>query len=342
MSEIGVSQYNVLSHKLGNKSYFTHCNDEDLDEDTRLFKTMEIVSDMVATGDIICLQEVSRLWYTKLSDFLTNEGYTSIYGGYGGWFNGYMGVMIAFPTIMYHVENTEIIKVGDLIPEIEDVVPEIEDAVEDEDVQPGIFSRFLGVITNASLGFPAGTNSSISKQSKVSAKKVKKPCKPNEYARWRPNTIIMTTLENVETGDVTCIANYHMPCSYWMPDKKGELVASWHVDVIKSLVTQYAGNNNVIFAGDFNITDKSDQYKSMLEYFKDSQCGNNPTCQSQTKDSKEIFSARIDYIFYRNNLKPHVIELPCALSSDDILPNSKHPSDHLPIRTVFKIMRDEN
>ena len=110
-----VVTYNVLSSSLADPWHFPSCKPEFLDKDYRYGKLLEVLEEEVKEGSIICLQEVSQLWYGKLQAFFTARGYVFNARLYGGAFNDYMGVGIAAPLSTYEVTGVHTERVGDML-----------------------------------------------------------------------------------------------------------------------------------------------------------------------------------------------------------------------------------
>ena len=92
------ASYNCLSSSLCEPDHYVACTAEDLDPDTRLKRVQEQLEEQVASGGIICLQEVSSKWAGALTPYFEARGYTLTTALYGNKFNGYMGVALAWPT----------------------------------------------------------------------------------------------------------------------------------------------------------------------------------------------------------------------------------------------------
>ena len=68
------------------------------------------------TKTIFCLQEVSYEWAGHLHTFFANHGYHVVTGLYGKPFNGYMGVLTAYPTAYFTTIQTDICRLADTYP----------------------------------------------------------------------------------------------------------------------------------------------------------------------------------------------------------------------------------
>lgn len=145
------------------------------------------------------------------------------------------------------------------------------------------------------------------------------------------------------------VATYHMPCKF-LQQTLMEAQAIFCMKIINDI----AGNNNVIFTGDFNskynegvynIITSNDFTSDFADYvklnfhcckniFKDSLSHINnrlPTCYDQ-KDGNDYI---LDYIFYRGpNIKLISSEL---VNHSFPIPNESYQSDHLPIIATFSL-----
>jgi mRNA deadenylase 3'-5' endonuclease subunit Ccr4 len=86
---IRVASYNVLSSSLCSPSYFAQVeNDKFCASKYRLDGLMKKLSVEIDKNAIICLQEVSLAWTSKLHPFLESKGYHFVVSNYGTRFNG--------------------------------------------------------------------------------------------------------------------------------------------------------------------------------------------------------------------------------------------------------------
>ena len=85
---INVVSYNVLSSHLGGKDYFIYCNPDDLNADTRYARVLEKLAPHVASGAVLCLQELSLPWTGRLHAFFNQHGYHFAACNYGSAFSG--------------------------------------------------------------------------------------------------------------------------------------------------------------------------------------------------------------------------------------------------------------
>lgn len=111
---VRVVSYNVLSSHLAEAAHFHKCHPDHLNADGRLNKIFsKLQEEMGSSSPIICLQEVSQLWAGKFHVFFAQHKYQMITGLYGKKFNGYMGVVLAYPTSIYDVLEVDIATLSD-------------------------------------------------------------------------------------------------------------------------------------------------------------------------------------------------------------------------------------
>ena len=128
MALLRVVSYNVLSSHLASPSHFSTVDPEHLDASNRLPKLLDkLQQEIDATvadntknkeagqqrSTIFCLQEVSYDWCGALHVFFANRGYHVVSGLYGRSFNGYMGVVTAYPTGTLETVTVDISRLAD-------------------------------------------------------------------------------------------------------------------------------------------------------------------------------------------------------------------------------------
>lgn len=335
-----VVQYNLLSSGLSSPLYHIGSKPEDLNPSTRLMRIKSELQAFIDCKAIINLQEVSQTWTGDLTDFFSQRKYVMISSAYGFYLNDYMGNAIAYPIDVYEATKTTIKNVGSGIP----VPPAPPKRVPTK--WETIYEKIMIILVTLGL---------------CSCKpKPKDPFDEWTYSRNRTNTIILTTLKETSSGKSFAIANYHMPCAYWAP----QVLTIHTIESIK-IAQKYAQELPLIYSGDFNFTPTSYQYESVIsgKFQKSPQfpqlskltshwstditpmtsayqffhgCEPRSTVQSKTKDMATPFIDTLDYIFYSGQCQPiSVKELPC-LDDTTMLPNSDHPSDHLPLLATFE------
>lgn len=217
----------------------TSCKPQNLNEQNRYQLLVARLEKLVQEQAIICLQEVSILWASRLHTFFVNRQYLFVFGGYGSKFNGYMGVAIAIPLTKYNILDVDIAQIGGTKPSFRPFVRTwLQALIEDLIVAPLLgIAKGLGILPLLRLvpmdnPWPVVIN------------------KGNQLVSCRLKPNVNTSEESFLVG------TYHMPCVYWDPK---------FMTIHSSLVTQYfqrlAGNHPYILTGDFNITPTSGAYQ---------------------------------------------------------------------------------
>lgn len=315
--------YNVLSSHLCEPDYFKSCNPQHLKPELRLKKLINKLTPELAKKTIICLQEISLLWAGELHRFFAKNNYYLITGLYGKSNNGYMGVAVAYPLDQYEI--------------LEVKIERLSDSRNWKNLRQGEvkYRKFLQNISNLL--------------------KLKKNLKhPQDYAQTRFNQFVFLKLKDRHSQEIFCVANYHMPCMFFVPQ-----VMTIHVAMIAQKVQELAQEYQFILAGDFNIRPHSPQYQLLtngrlettnsdyplllkndpwlpdLKYGLKSAyfefLGKEPevTNYSKVKD-KEPFVDTLDYIWLSPNWQVQsIINLPKKEELKSFLPNEDEPSDHL-------------
>jgi len=323
-----VVSYNVLSSSLCEADYHVKCKAEDLDEKVRLRRVCDLLQPEVDKGAIICLQEVSTSWAGSLHTHFSRKDYHMVHMGYGGKFDGYMGCAIAFPTSKYTLETCTITRVADLKrwPRLP---------------QPGKRERFSNFIQGVWRRW----------------KGVRGPIDPYFDTKKRANQLIMTRLLDKQAAACFCIATYHMPCQFRLP----EVMVSHTALALKHL-QRLARSDPLIFCGDFNfkpgdspyrlVTNGAlpkddehyptlpevDKWRPKIEYPMKSAYlvanGVEPdfTNWAFTRGSPEDFLGCLDYIFLSEGVQVSAVK--SVVTQDECpgpYPSASQPSDHVMI-----------
>ena len=157
----------------------------------------------------------------------------------------------------------------------------------------------------------------------------------SKLAASKTNTAILLLLEqpNKINGLKFGIVTYHMPLEPKIPH-----ISMSHAKVLMKKINKFMENNIWFYGGDFNITPDSRTYLYLLTM---------ANCIWHNIDKYPItnhafirgfeFSGCLDYIFYSKNdkIKQLNVEYENIIT---IIPNNKHPSDHIPIYAKFKII----
>jgi 2',5'-phosphodiesterase len=139
-TKLRIVSYNVLSSQLANIESYPTYNPQYLNSSYRLQKVIQKLekeitntcADSTSTGTgtaisnpssqheqeqnratIFCLQEVSYEWAGPLHAFFANHKYHVVSGLYGQKFNGYMGIITAYPIEQFHTVHVDICRLSD-------------------------------------------------------------------------------------------------------------------------------------------------------------------------------------------------------------------------------------
>ena len=255
-----VVSYNVLSSHLAAPSHFITYDPKHLDASARLPKVLsklqaemddESRGSSGSSSTIFCLQEVSYDWAGELHTFFASHGYHVVTGLYGKPFNGYMGVLTAYPISKLETVAVDISRLSDTYENW----PE-------QPEPPGVISTVLSKLASA----PRKLLGMLGQQQDA------EECHWR-MARRRFNVLLTVSLRDKQSGQKFCVGNYHMPCAYYAP-----YVMTMHGDMCLAHVQRLAsagaasaaaaaaggssgnGNNDTIdrccpyvLAGDFNF-----------------------------------------------------------------------------------------
>jgi len=333
-SQVKVITYNLLSQKLCNQSDFlNYVNPEDLEPTIRKTRTITLLESFFAHSPqpIICLQEISADWKGTLELLFAKHDYSFFNISYG-----ILGIGIAIPNQSISVTNVEYIHIGELIKtNTPRLIWRTEEEYREAERDRKIREDNLTFLEKISL-YVKDMTALIPEYIRVIEETI------NE-AKWRKNYAIRITLEASEKRFI--VYNYHMPCTFKKP-----IIQFLHLSVFKRLILQHH-MIPTIFAGDFNITPSSDEYNFFTgEPVPESKTVYLPkedqedisyqsfkmtaiakpmpfTCHSETKFGG-YFKDTLDYIFVSN---ARITDSNSLLQTNEKMPNSVCPSDHLPI-----------
>ena len=326
---VNVISYNVLSTSLDMPSYFSRCKDMSLLG--RMERIVNKIDPFVRNGAIICLQEVSLLFESKLITYFEEKGYHVVSRGYSSAKTGFMGVLIAYPRKFFTLLETSIVNVFENCYYLKS-------RPRDNLLKNFSFKRFFESFFESFLNL-------FRKKEDV----------------WklanRANMMIMLRLRN-NLGNRFVIGNYHMPCFFYEPQ-----VMSIHTDYCMKSIKNFAEDDSYILCGDFNILPGSNQYNLLTSGVLNGDFP--PNYEKETRDSltscyyqidhhepeftnyaftvnmKNKFKGCLDYIFYHNqgNLKcTKVLDISKNIEKakeEESLPSHYEPSDHLLIGATF-------
>lgn len=335
--KVKVISYNLLSPKLCNSSSFLNYPiPEDLDPTTRQTRTLTLLESFFAHSPqpIICLQEISSDWKGTLELLFAKNNYSFFNISYG-----ILGVGIAIPNEFITVTNVEYIHIGELIKtNTSRKIWQIEEEYREAERNRKIREEPLSFLQKVTL-IVKDMTALIPEYIRIIEETIKE-------AKWKKNYAIRLTLKLNHTTEEKefMVYNYHMPCTFKTP-----IIQFLHLSVFKRLILKHH-MIPTIFAGDFNITPSSDEYNFFtgnpvpesktvylpkedqddISYQSFKMTSNQTTqftCHSETKFGG-YFKDTLDYIFVSN---ANITNSNQLLQTDEKMPNSVCPSDHLPI-----------
>lgn len=241
-----VVSYNVLSSSLAAPSHFPACDPSDLDEQTRLSRLLAKLEEPVASRAVICLQEVSLPWAGPLHTFFASRHFHFVVASYGSFFNGFMGVAIAFPINAYDVLDIKVERLTDThtwparAPKLTGVVKALVD-----------LRTRTKLVWQALFGSLNGHGRRLRRRSgRPSITQVWND------ARDRRNMLIFTRLRSKANGARLCVGTYHMPCAFYSPPQM-----QIHSALVVSRFQTVCANDPGVLAGDFNFKPRDSSYK---------------------------------------------------------------------------------
>lgn len=237
--------YNVLSSSLASASHYPQCDPSDLDANTRFARLLAKLEQPIASRAVICLQEVSLAWTGPLHSFFASRQFHFVVANYGSYFNGYMGVGLAFPVNVYDALDIRVERLTDSHrwprqPQLTGAAKFISD----------IRAR-LCVAWEALFGDIGKSKASRHKNGRES-----NSADVWSKSRDRRNMIIFARLRSKTNGARLCVGTYHMPCAFYSPPQM--MIHS--ALVVRRFQDLCAGDSGVL-AGDFNIKPQDSSYK---------------------------------------------------------------------------------
>jgi len=358
--DVRVTTYNVLAPQLSNPTHFPICPRGATEHENRLPKVLSRMEIETASGAVIGLQEVDLLWAGKLHTFFAERGYVAVFAQYGHTFNGYMGVMLAWPREQYEALDVEISRISDTAPK--GTYPK-------SDVSKGTLAPF-GMLTEKGLKEVIG-------------------CPPpkfqdqHEHFEWnlaksRPNEAIFVRLRLRGQPHLPsfCVSTYHMPCLFGPPEIVR--VVNIHTYLLLKRLKDFAGSDPAVLMGDFNVrpgdspyilatsggsfeaaragTTVPDELKGLKARLAEDAPwpaglgsayhifhGKEPlfTNFAQTHDMDDPFVDTLDYIWFTPE-QLSVIECPRLPQTREEVkgpfPNEAQPSDHLLLSATLRLL----
>ena len=349
MTTIRIVSYNILSSELSEPDHFKHCYSSDLDPDTRFRRMLQKIEAEIHQHAIICLQEISQLWAGPLHAFFQQRYYHFVTALYGGPWNGYMGVGLAWPTEDYEAAQVDIKRL-----------------VDSRRWPPSPKPNGLAWASRQVSTFLAGVGRRGLHWVGVATEA---PYDPWAEAQRRSNELIFARLCRRQDGAAFCVATYHMPCLYGTAKKRQTMMI--HASLAAQYIQKLAVDHPYVLAGDFNIVPGSSAHRLLTEGKWDAEHEDFPTPRADddtgwdanhvkplrsayvVKNGQEPdftnnaqvgdeppFADTLDYIF----LSPHwsvedVIRLGHRADLKGPFPNAQEPSDHVLIGADLKLGR---
>ena len=245
-SEIKVITYNLLSPKLCNSSDFQNYPIlEDLEPTQRKIRTITLFESFFTYSPqpIICIQEISPEWKGTLELLFMKHNYSFFNISYG-----ILGVGIAIPNESITITNVEYIHIGELIKtNTSRKIWQIEEEYREAERERKIIEDNLTFMQKIML-YVKDITALIPEYIRVIEETIHK-------AKMKKNYSICLTLKLKKEEKEFIVYNYHMPCEFKTP-----IIQFLHLSVFKRLILSHH-MIPTIFAGDFNITPYSDEYK---------------------------------------------------------------------------------
>ena len=358
-TRVTVKQYNLLSQELCTSDWFPNCDPDAVDPEKRYLRIYTKILGTINEGGVICLQEISQTWLTRLIGLFESKNYALFYRLYGQRCNDYMGVRSAWPRSKYILQASQIVRVGDFIPE-----PVRESTVSKDtwwDFLDYYGIRFWKVL-----------------QSVFGGSTQRPPVDQWDVSRKKYNMMVMVSLIDRDSGNdknAFTVATYHMPCAFRQPTVMA-LHSYWAVRIAQEWSRILNGRvGRLIFAADMNIKPESEVYAmitsgKMVEELQTVEQGGltavndwgswssewgpmnsmyvlkngeepKYTNYARTARSESDFIATLDYIFLSSDWDVvECMELPDKEANEQCqtpLPTIDEPSDHLMIGGIVEV-----
>lgn len=258
VAKLRVVSYNVLSSHLADPSHYTTLNPVHLEAAGRLSKILrklecEIMSSSSSNdkrATIFCLQEVSYDWAGTLHTFFARHEYHVIAGLYGRSFNGYMGVLLAYPVAALETVQVDICRLSDTSERPWPVPFQRESSSSRSSIIKIIsdLPRRVRTLATSLLSAPLQLMLGIS-PSQPEQQPQQQECHWS-MAQRRHNVLLTAVLRDRTSQQSFCVANYHMPCCYYAPR-----VMVLHADLCLARVQNIAASAHATAASASAATD---------------------------------------------------------------------------------------
>jgi len=267
--------YNVLSPNFCSQEKYPRCSIDAVDPDKRLERILAQVKGFTQRRQgtrarpVLCLQEVSLSWASKLYAMFDAQGYKWISEQYSSPSSDYMGVLVAWPSEDFVLKDSLVKRVSDLLPSQPDE--------DDGFLSLSVSKIFSGLVTCTST----------------------REKDFDEYTEARrANRIIYTTLFHRHAKEEFVIGNYHMPCLFGSAAKVR--VVNMHAAAIVEELHRIAEGKPCILTGDFNFDPSTPPYR-MITTGRLSRA--DPTCPRYFPDGVDLPPMRSAYS-ERNGKEP--------------------------------------
>lgn len=318
---VSVCTYNILSTKLVSPEWHVGVPTKYLETNYRWNLIKEKIAEKIKDDYIICIQELSEEWLTRLLVLFNSFDYTFIYD------SGYLGVGIAFPR-KYRLDAMNIVCVGDELRK-----------------QCKPFKKNRGCLANILDWFASWR---------------KKEIKDNwQLACDRKNRYVRVTLSD-EKDQQFDVYTYHMPCAFTNKDlmyiqASGLFTlvnreANYRPYILAGDFNSKPGEEvyNMITMGvtrDIPSTYFYQVFNFCAFYLKSAYKevnGIEPpfTCSAYPK-GREMFRDTIDYIFYRGFEANSTSELQTKRLPEVAYPCAYEGSDHIMISAELSLIKKE-
>jgi 2',5'-phosphodiesterase len=248
-----VVTYNVLSSHLASPSHYTTAKPEHLLASNRIEKILakldrEIdppattneaaASAPAAAAVVFCLQEVSYEFAGPIHTFFANRGFHVVSGLYGKPFNGYMGVITAWPnTAQLEVVSVHIDRLSDTAAAATTATAPppsttAAGAAVGESSSPSSFwpapppdsssDDDGGVVMRLFKTVLLSPVQRLARLLLLQNQNDASSAREGDGSHWtmarnRFNVLVTIVLKDKRTHQQFCIGNYHMPCMYYAP-----------------------------------------------------------------------------------------------------------------------------
>lgn len=330
---ISVATYNILSSSLSDKKSFPGYKDENINPQNRYLLLLNKLNRYIKKYAIICLQEVSQEWSGPLHTHFYSHEYTMIYSQYGGEFDNFMGVAIAFPN-SYFLKKVIICKPAKLIGAINKNLI----TYKNETYQ----SNFL--LKNIESIVKKKSNSLIMVCLKYGSDSVfwiatyHMPCEFRNPDLLMYHALILLKSVQDEVNDEPYILcgdfnftpdsePYKYICKKQQSSKKttSEIATDLTLSTAPTLPASPLIWNDV--CAKFNLMPIKSAYLTFH--------GEEPTYTNYVNGWNGIFMGTLDYVFYSGMKVTYVEKI---RTNQQFLPNENESSDHLPIYAEFNLL----